>query len=302
MTPAIFPNPFRKDGLWFKGNTHIHTTNSDGALNVYQISSLYKASGYDFLFITDHRKVTDVESVSESFAGEFLVIPGIELDIGESDVGTTYHLVGLNLSHEVESRDPQAAIDEIIKSGGEVVIAHPYWSSLTIDDLLRLNGYLGIEIFNSSCHLSVAKGYSTIHWDDLLVRGRFTYGFAADDAHWHFNLYRPADTCYSWIMVKAESLTIESLMNSIRNGLFYSSNGPEIIDVDIDGDLIRVKSSPVKAVSFIANNGYGRRFTALNNPLVEVEYKPRGNEKYIRIEIEDEKGKTAWTNPIRFTD
>ena len=103
-------------------------------------------------------------------------------------------------------------------------------------------------------------------------------------------------------MVKAESLTIEFVMKSTRNGLFYSSNGPEIIDVDIDGNLIRVKSSPVKAVSFIANNGYGRRFTALNNPLVEVEYKPRGNEKYIRIEIEDEKGKTAWTNPIRFTD
>lgn len=96
MNKAIFPNPFRMDGLLFKGNTH--TANSDGAfgaLNAYQISSLYKASGYAFLFITDHKKFTDVESASKSFAREFLMIPEIELGIGESDVGTTYHLVGL---------------------------------------------------------------------------------------------------------------------------------------------------------------------------------------------------------------
>ena len=47
-------------------------------------------------------------------------------------------------------------------------MAHPYWSSLTVNDLMRLHGYLGLERFNPICLLSIRKGYSTIRWDDLL--------------------------------------------------------------------------------------------------------------------------------------
>lgn len=301
MIPAFFPNPFREKGLWLKGNIHTHTTSSDGALDTHQISTLYHSKGYDFLFITDHGKVTDVNGLSDSFGGELLVIPGVELGIGESAVGTKYHLVGLNLGHLIESDDPQSAIDEIVKEGGEAVIAHPYWSSLTVNDLLKLDGYLGIEIFNTTCHFSVAKGYSVIHWDDLLIRGRSTFGFAVDDAHWHFSAHRPADACCSWIMVKSASLAVESLMNSIRNGLFYSSNGPEIFDVDVDEDSVYVKSSPAKSINFITMNGHGERFTSVSEPMVEAEYKLRGIERYVRIEVEDGRGGTAWTNPIIFT-
>ncbi len=301
MTPASFANPFKEDGSWFKGNIHTHTTNSDGALNTHQISLLYQSKGYDFLFITDHGKVTDVKELSDSFRGEFLVISGVELDIGESTVGTKYHLVGLNLDRLIESDNPQSAINEISKEGGEVVIAHPYWSSLTINDLLKLDGYLGMEIFNTTCHFSVAKGDSAVHWDDLLIRGRFVFGFAVDDAHWHFNPHRPVDACYCWIMVKARSLKEESLMNSIRNGLFYSSNGPKIFTVDIDEKSVRVESSSARAINFITKNGIGERFTALNEPIVDAEYKLKGIEKYLRIEVEDENGGTAWTNPIIFT-
>jgi len=301
MTPVFFPNPFKEKGLWFKGNIHTHTTNSDGALNPHQVSLLYKSKGYDFLFITDHGKVTDVDGLSDSFRGEFLVMSGVELDIGESAVGTEYHILGLNLTRLIESSDPQSAIDEIIGEGGEAVIAHPYWSSLTINDLLRLDSYLGLEIFNTTCHFSVAKGYSTTHWDDLLARGKSASGFAVDDVHWHFNPHRPVDSCYSWIMVKAKSLTGESLMNSLRNGLFYSSNGPEIFALDIDEKSIRVKSSPAKAINFITKNGLGERFTALNEPIMDAEYRLKGSERYLRIEVEDEEGGTAWTNPIMFT-
>jgi hypothetical protein len=297
MIPLLFSNPFKEKGFWFKGNIHAHTTNSDGALDPRQISFLYKANGYDFLFITDHGKTTDVKRLSEDFE-DFLVLPGVELSVGSSEVGTKYHLVALNLRQVIQSDDPQSAIDEAIEEGAEVVIGHPYWSSLTVNDLIRYKGYLGIEIFNSTCHLSISKGYSTTHWDDLLARGRFAYGFAVDDAHWHFNPHRPVDACYSWIMVKAPSLTLRSLMNALRNGLFYSSSGPEIHDVDFQDGFIRLRSSPARVISFIANTALGERFTAQDKPICEAEYKMRGVERYIRIEVEDEIGRTAWTNPI----
>ena len=59
-----FPNPFKAPGRWFKGNLHTHTTNSDGLLTPSQIAFLYKANGYDFLSITDHGKLTNINQSS----------------------------------------------------------------------------------------------------------------------------------------------------------------------------------------------------------------------------------------------
>jgi len=300
MKQVSFPNPFRSDGLWFKGNLHSHSTNSDGLLDLFQLSFLYRSSGYDFLFITDHNKLTDVSNVAKRFE-DFLLLPGEEIDAGKSEVNTSYHLVALNLKDEIQLGEaPQRIVDGVLNQDGEVLLGHPYWSSLTANDLLRLEGYLGIEIFNSSCHLDIGKGYSTIHWDDLLVRGRFAFGFAVDDTHWHFNPHRPVDACYAWVMVKAKKLTVEALMESLKNGLFYSSNGPEILDVEASNESVNVKTSPVNAITFVADRSLGERFTAYAKPLTEATYKLRGEENYVRIEVEDREGRTAWTNPVIF--
>ena len=64
------------------------------------------------------------------------------------------------------------------------------------EDLLGLNGYLGIEVYNATCDVTVAKGYSSVYWDILLHNGRFTYGFAVDDdAHRGLMLRGPTDAC-----------------------------------------------------------------------------------------------------------
>ena len=303
MSQILFANPFRADGIWFKGNLHTHSNNSDGLLTPYQLYYLYRANGYSFLSITDHDKLTDVSEIADKLADDFLLIPGEEIEAGRSELGTHYHLVALNLTVEIKPKpedDPQQIIDMVRDYGGEVILAHPYWSSLTINDLLRLRDYIGVEVFNSTCHFSIGKGYSLVHWDNLLERGRLTLGFAVDDAHWHFSPTRPVDACYAWIMVKAKELTIESLMDSLRRGLFYSSNGPTIFDVEVNSSFIHVKTSPAKAINFVADRSLGRRFTASTEPITEATYKVRGREKYVRIEVEDWEGKMAWTNPIIF--
>ena len=156
-------NPFREKGFWFKGNLHTHTTNSDGALSPEQTIRLYKKNGYDFLSITDHEVVTGIKQLSEVFKDGFLLIPGAELAVGRSETQTRYHIVALNLEHMIETGDdPQTAIDNVKNEGGEALVAHPSWSALTTHDILKLKGYLGIEIFNSTCHFAVSKGYSTI--------------------------------------------------------------------------------------------------------------------------------------------
>lgn len=292
MLNSYFANPFDVKGFWFKGNLHTHTTNSDGGFTPKETAIIYKSKGYDFLALTDHNKAIGLKQLSDISLDEFLIIPGIEIDGGKSEVNTGYHIVGLNLNHLVESNNPQTIIDEILNNGGEAVIAHPYWSALTINDLIKLDRYLGLETFNTTCHVSNAKGYSSIHWDSLLDRDRHILGFAVDDTH------SSSDLGFACIQVKAKDLTIESLMNSIKSGLFYSSNGPKIFNISFKNGLIKVKSSPSRAINFITKNGLGKRFTNQNNPLVEAEYKIGGSESYIRIEIEDNKNQKAWTNPI----
>ena len=42
-------------GNWYKGNLHMHTTVSDGALDPVEAINIYREAGYDFIAITDHR-------------------------------------------------------------------------------------------------------------------------------------------------------------------------------------------------------------------------------------------------------
>ncbi|MDE0018357.1 MAG: phosphoesterase, partial [Candidatus Poribacteria bacterium] len=55
-------NPFRRPGQWYRGNTHSHSTESDGQLSMSDRFAAYREAGYDFLVLTDHRKVNDVSA------------------------------------------------------------------------------------------------------------------------------------------------------------------------------------------------------------------------------------------------
>ena len=291
-------NPFDVKGKWYKGNLHTHTNNSDGDLPPAEMVEQYRAAGYDFVCITDHNKVTDIAKLSQK---DFLVMHGVEYGVQGTELGRHYHLVAINLAEPLEERrnHPQHLIDAIRAYGGEVILAHPYWSGLSINDMLAIDGYIGVEVFNTSCHYSIAKGYAAVHWDDLLLRGQQIWGFATDDAHWHFNDHRPNDACGAWIMTKAPSLTVKNLMHAITRGEFYASTGPRIENVIVTDKTITVETSEVKAINFIADASRGESFTALSNQdLTHAEYTLRGQEKYVRIECIGRDGKMAWSNAV----
>lgn len=49
----------RTDGMrWFKGNTHTHTTMSDGDSSPEEVARWYKSHGYQFLVLSDHNTFT----------------------------------------------------------------------------------------------------------------------------------------------------------------------------------------------------------------------------------------------------
>ncbi len=296
-----FADPFSAPGQWYKGNLHTHTTESDGALAPREVLRRYREAGYHFVALTDHRTVTHVEGASDR---DFLVLLGSELDGDRGEVAESVHVVGFGLREPAPvpaSPTVPEAIAWIDQQGGAAMIAHPYWSGLVVADLMSWDGHLGVEVFNTGCHYEIAKGYSAVHWDDLLARRRRAWGFAVDDSHHYLNDKNPVDTARAWVMVKARELSREALLDSLRAGLFYSSWGPAIAEVTVSEDTIRAVTSPAKEISFVAQRWAGASFFAPEGGTrTEASLKLRGHEQYVRVECRDAEGRWAWSNPIFF--
>lgn len=288
-------NMWNDKGIWLKGNIHTHTTNSDGACTPAEIASEYKRHGYDFVFLTDHDKRT----VPDKRIKKPLLIPAEE--IGFSYKGYGYHFVCLGLKKEWASgsfHSPMQVLARARREGVFIVQAHPYLCGIPSHRCVYQGGLTcpGMEVYNNIADRLSGQGYSNVHWDALLDAGHRILGFAVDDAH---NVTHIAG---GWIMVKARNRTPEAILSAIRNGSFYSSQGPEFKSIVIRGREIKVACSPVMRINFIPNRIGGVSFSAtvamehLTNAIWTV---PQGK-SYVRIELVSASGKTAWSNPIFF--
>lgn len=290
-------NPFLLPGNWYKGNLHTHTTNSDGKISPEILPQKYADAGYHFLALTDHWKIT---TPTNKPGNGFLLLKGIEYDVWKTELNETFHIVAIEpdklMPIEKSSTSPQQAIDMLNQTGAVVFLAHPYWSSLTIKEVLELHDFLGVEVYNHGCNLEIAKGFSNIHWDDLLVRGKKLFGFAVDDAH-----ERIVDYCGGWVMVKAQELTKDAICSALKQGLFYSSTGPEIYKLEIRDKKAYIECSPVSRINCMCNGWTGWTIWPKNgDTMTSAEFPIRDNVRYLRIECIDNSGKIAWSNPFYF--
>jgi hypothetical protein len=192
----------------------------------------------------------------------------------------------------------QDTIDTLNEKNNISVICHPVWSRSNMDILSNLSGYTAVEIFNYGCHIESNTGLSTVYWDYLLRQGKKVWGIATDDSHHYLK-----DECGGFIMVKAAELTSEQIKNSIINGSFYSSSGPQIFDYYAEDGYVHIECSDVKHIHVIAfgHMTWGISYHAEPGKFINsVNYKMNGYEQYVRVECEDEHGRCAWTNPIFF--
>jgi hypothetical protein len=296
-----FANPFAERGRWFKGNLHTHSTISDGVYSPSELVTMYSEAGYDFLSITDHGKMCETEGLDDH---NLTLLPGEEICVGKSNINTLYHIVGIDIKKDIPFEDfsldvnPQKVLDYLKSEKALSIIAHPYWSGLDHQDLMKLKNYDSIEIYNTSCDYERNTGFSAPHIDGLLTVGRKPLIIAVDDHHGARRPMIPLDACHAWINVKARTGTVKELMSHIKRGLFYSSTGPEIKEISLDENGIFLRCSPAKSISFVSSPSLGMKFYAQEKPLTQALYKGTPGETYVRIEVMDYEGNTAWTNPF----
>ena len=64
-TAGELANPFLTDGQWYKAALHVHSTTSDGDVNVPERMKQYRENGYDIVAITDHWKTNKIDGLSD---------------------------------------------------------------------------------------------------------------------------------------------------------------------------------------------------------------------------------------------
>jgi len=287
---------FKAPGRWYRGNCHTHTLLSDGKASAAETAAAYRQAGYDFLVLTDHRKTH--ESPESLGARGFLVIGGCEIHMPPKHLGNQHHLVAIGVKTPPDGRalkTARAAIRWVHAHRGLCYYAHPYWTGHNLDHTLEGIDALGVEVFNSVCEGMRGLGHSNAHWDQMLSRGVRWQGLATDDTH-----KVDRDAFGGWIMVKAPQLTQSAILAAMRAGRFYATQGPEIRSITMARGVARIDCSPVREVVWHGQGPSGFRFTGTKeSPLQSSEFAPKPDSTcYLRVEIIDEQGRKAWSNPI----
>jgi hypothetical protein len=297
---------------WFKGNTHTHTSNSDGDSSPADVVDWYKKNHYDFLVITDHEHITAIDDLNLRFAkdGDFLVIQGQE--VTDRLNKKPYHVNGLGLGRVVQPQrgtdivsNLQKNVDAVRDGGGIPQINHPNFGwAISADDLLQVKRVHLLEIYSGHplVNMMGGGGFPSAEeiWDAVLTGGSIYYGVAVDDSH-HFK--RPGDRSaatpgHGWIVVRAEALSAAAILAALERGDFYASSGVELDDYSVSSAQVSIKIREQRSskyrTQFIGDGGKVLS-ESITNPAV---YRFTGKERYVRAKVFESNGKLAWTQPI----
>ena len=299
---------FTAPGRFFRGNLHTHSTLSDGVLEPEEVCRRYADEGYDFLALTDHfvglynYPIADTKRFRSN---SFTTILGAELHSGAMANGELWHILAVGLPEDfapsnsphfrpVDDQESGADIAKRAREAGAfVAVAHPQWSGLTLDDARGIEAAHAVEIYNHGCAIGCDRpdGFHTL--DLLLTEGRKLTLVATDDAHF----YEP-DHFGGWVMVKAEANDPEALLASLKAGTFYSSQGPEIRNIELEKRHVVIECSAVETAIV---QGQGTAAVATHGASMTIARIPRDRfiaSPWLRVSIRDRAGRRAWSNPI----
>ncbi len=300
--------PWDLPGRFWRGNLHTHSTLSDGVLEPAEVCRRYRAEGYDFIALTDHFVGVFGYPIADTvpFRGNgFTTILGAELHSGPMANGELWHILAVGLPADFKPGNaPHFRVVEGMETGPEiaaravaagafVAIAHPQWSGLTMEDARSITAAHAVEVYNHGCAMGCDRpdGFHTL--DLLLTEGRRLNLIATDDAHFH-----EPDHFGGWVMVKAEENTPEALLAALKAGAFYSSQGPDIKGIEVDGLRVTVRSS---AVGSVIVQGKGTAAVGVHgHSMTETTVKADRliDSPWLRVSVIDRAGKRAWSNPI----
>jgi hypothetical protein len=325
-----------QDAKWYRGNTHVHTTNSDGNASPETVARWYREHGYAFVVITDHEHVTNVAPLNAQLAARdsFLVMYGQEItqqviDSTRRATPRQAHVVAIGNSNVIQPvgvrgivtgsslSDTYSRNIGLVRAAGAVAqVNHPNFKwSVRPADMSRLPDSTLFEVWNGQPHINNAggddgAGHTALStdalWDTLLTRGHLLFGVGSDDAHkflpdqlQDFDATRPGG---GWVMVRASELSQAAIMKALHAGDFYASNGVRLADYRATVKEVRITVAPPE--NSRDDRRYHTTFIGRGGRVLadvagfDARYNIRGDEGYVRAIVTDSNGRRAWTQPV----
>jgi len=311
------------EGDFYKANMHCHTTVSDGKLTPEQVKEEYGKRGYQIVAFTDHGKYCPHHQLTTK---DFLALAGfgVELRKGpmdrEQDREGAFH-INFYDSNPDEMQEEKAGacgketgnydcsgINAYIKKmkqlGFLACDCHPYRSMQNYEDYTGLEELFAMEVYHYRSDLFELNGYNPQAYDEMLRCGKKIYCLASDGNQNEYPMGHPfCDSFGGFIRIKAKELTYPAVMEALKRGDFYSSMGPEIHSLYIEGKDLVVKTSPVEKIYMKMEGKNCRMKTAPHGEaLEEARFPLTGREGYIRVVCRSENGLYANSNAYFLMD
>ncbi|MBP3666829.1 MAG: CehA/McbA family metallohydrolase [Clostridia bacterium] len=243
---------------YYVGDAHTHSTLSDGRDSLADNFGSAHGKGHAFMIATDHNyDITQTGPVSQAAAHyeNFLAITANEittefghmLEYGvphRHDGGHTGHMWEIMAAYRPDAAEWQRLMDEIISEGGLCFPAHPFyfsstgtwkWPGVGADQtkVFVYQGFTGIEVYNADSYANGSTKGATEKafewWDRYNLKGEQRYyGISNTDGHGKEIVSRTGNA------LLLEEITPETILDALRKGHFYGTNGAEI-RFDIDG-------------------------------------------------------------------
>lgn len=275
--------------------------------------------------------------------GEFLFVQGEEITTHwrreEPPLNFPVHINAMNIEAYIPPRGGDSVADLMNKVMADVkaheeaigrpVLAHlnhpNFGWGLTWEDVAQMQHERYFEIYNG--HRGVRNQGDATHpgveemWDraNALRLTRLDlpllYGIACDDAH----NYHGAATSMpgrGWVMVRAESLDGDALVNAMDAGDFYASSGVSLTSIEVADGAYRVDIDAEDGVSYTTRFIGAAKGGAAPEVFAETTadpavYRFTGDELFVRAQVVSDRPhpnpyaegdlEAAWAQPARPT-
>lgn len=264
---------------WYMGDTHLHTTNSDGVLPTTDLIKYCKKMGLDFMIVTDH----NYNSINKSYKdGNILVIQGQELTDKLGHINIWGKKVPSEPPHQLKSdEDYKLLVEKCRAEGATISVNHPFCSNCPF--LLELEDFNFdcIEIWNTVQHTDNVKNLDW--WVNQLNKGNRIGAIGGSDFHRDYIgiPFLAMPTTY----VLAESNTTEDILKAMREGRSIVTNSPRSSKIFLScgegqvGDTVKL-SEHNKARIAVTKLKKGHRVIIYNNNEIIFDYTAKKNQKF----------------------
>jgi hypothetical protein len=208
---------------WYRGDCHVHSAASHGGeLTPGQLAAAARASGLDFIAVTEHNTAGAHGAWRQLAGDDLLVIPGQEVVTGTGHWLALGTRPGQVTEWRYGVRDGVIGrhVSEVHAAGGLCVAAHPHAPYPGGVFMYPLDGFDAVEVWNglwsSDRPWNADNGAATAEWGRSLAAGvhggRWLPAIGSSDTHLDGQIAIPHT------VVLAEDLSTSAVLAGIRAG------------------------------------------------------------------------------------